>query len=96
MSLVTDIQNLVLPPGFGVEQEGDVTRVVKHPDELLAHSLSVRLTARGYADVKPFLQSFGDRRTSDALRWLLEHPDVRAVMRDRVSETTRRREVRRG
>lgn len=93
---MSDVQNLVLPPGFGLEQDGDVTRVVKHPDELLTHSLSVRLTARGYANVKPFLQSFGDRRTSDALRWLLEQPKVVEVMRERIDATTRRREVRRG
>jgi len=66
---------------------------VKRPDDLLSHSLSVRLNAAGHARITPFLRSFGHRRTSDALRWLLEHPDVQKVMDERVRASTTRRKV---
>ena len=84
---------IVVPPGFQIEEDGDTLRVVKRPDDLLSHSLSVRLNAHGYARIRPFLQSFGHRRTSDALRWLLEHPDVQKVMDQRVAAATTRRKV---
>lgn len=84
---------IVVPPGFQIEEDGDTLRVVKRPDDLLSHSLSVRLNAAGHARITPFLRSFGHRRTSDALRWLLEHPDVQKVMDERVRASTTRRKV---
>ena len=86
---MTDDIQIISPPGHGVVRDGNTIRIERHPDELLTHPVSARLTARQMAECKPFFEVCG--RPSDAIRYLLEHPDVKAVMAARVAAASRRK-----
>lgn len=52
--------------------------------ERLAHTVAFRLTPTGYLDILPFFEAFGS--DSEALRWLLDQPEVQRVIKTRVDE----------
>lgn len=58
--------------------------------ERLAHTVAFRLTPTGYLDILPFFETFESAQGSEALRWLLDQPEVQQVIRNRVDEWARR------
>lgn len=52
--------------------------------ERLSHTVAFRLTPSEYLKVLPFFESFDGGKGSNALRWLLDQPEVLRLMRDRV------------
>lgn len=57
--------------------------------ERLTHTVAFRLTPSEYLRVLPFFESFDGGKGSDALRWLLSHEQVQALMRERVDSVQR-------
>lgn len=55
-------------------------------DNPKSHCVSWRMTAEEHAFLLPLFAAFPDRRPSTAMRWLLNHPEVRSVMVAKMRE----------
>lgn len=51
-----------------------------------SHCVSWRMDADEYARLQPFFAAFPDRRMATGMRWLMDHPDVRKIMADKMRE----------
>lgn len=79
---------LKLAPGLHARQLEDGTTLVEPSGEHKTHTVAFRLTASGKAELMPFLDTFTNGQIGLAMRWLLEHPDVKRVMEERVAGAT--------
>lgn len=55
-------------------------------------TVAFRLYGTEYADLVPLIESFPQRKASTAMRWLLAHPAVKALIDERVRGLTRSRD----
>lgn len=58
---------------------------VANMNEHLTHTIAFRVSPSEYLDLLPFFESFETRGGSEALRWLVRHPEVRQVMAEQVT-----------
>jgi len=79
-----------LAPGLHAVIRDGITHI-EPSGERRDKTISLRLTAGEYLELQPFIESFPERQVGSALRWLLEHDDVRKVMAGRIKAQTRKR-----
>jgi hypothetical protein len=57
-------------------------------DRALDRTIGFKVTSEEYAAMLPFVESFHECTMSAAMRWLIEQPEVRDVMRHRIDQMT--------
>ncbi len=85
-----DTPTIKIPPGFELKTNPDGSIDVVKIKGARTKTVSFRVTAREFEPVLPYVQSFPNGM-SDAFRALLTDERVLAVMRERVTATTRPR-----
>lgn len=76
---------IVLPPGYHMVTKQDGTTAVEPTGEVLTRTVAWRVTPTDYADLKVFFETFPNGSVAQAMRFLMDHPEVRAVMASRVA-----------
>lgn len=79
--------NLILPPGHRAETRPDGVIEVVATNEAMTRTLAFRMEPSRFVALMPFFDSFPDGSYAHALRWLLEHPEVKLVMAQRVADS---------
>lgn len=79
-----------LAPGLHAVTRDGVTHI-EPSGERRDKTIAFRLTASEYLELQPFIDSFPQRQSGVAIRWLLENDDVRKVMAGRIVGQTRKR-----
>lgn len=74
-----NVTSITVPPGFTVVNRNGAF-FVEHNGERLTHTVAFRLPPSEYLNLLPFFESFPDGKSSIALRWLVNQPEVQAVM----------------
>lgn len=87
-----DTPKIKVPAGYEALAGDDGTIQIKEREkqDRLRKTIAFRLSGRGNAELAMFVESFPTKEVGTALRWLLDHPDVRTIMQDRVRSQTRR------
>lgn len=77
------MKQIQVPSGFTVIEHDDGSVEVVRTGVKLCQTVAFRVTAQERAAMQPFIDSFPDGSTSEALRWLICHPAVVALMERR-------------
>lgn len=84
--VVSDAPDVVVPSGFELQHVDGVWTLVRS-DERLTKPVSFRVTPSERAALAPFFDSFRGGSTTEAMRWLMSQPTVKALMAERVEAT---------
>ena len=76
--------NVSLPPGFDMVETSPGVYQVVPTGERLTRTVAFRVPPSEYMGLLPFFEAFPGSRGSVALRWLINQPEVQAIMRTRV------------
>lgn len=79
-----------LAPGLHAVTRDGITHI-EPSGERRDKTIAFRLTASEYLELQPFIDSFPQRQSGIAIRWLLENEDVRKIMAARITNQTRKR-----
>lgn len=71
---------ITTPPGFTVTEINKNSFYVQPTGERLTQTVAFRLPPSEYMALLPFFESFHDGRSATALRWLINQPEVMAVI----------------
>lgn len=82
--------SLQLAPGLHARTLDNGTVYVEPSGEHKDQTVAFRVTASQYAtQILPFRETFPQSQLGIAMRWLLDQPEVRKLIDDRIASTTR-------
>lgn len=84
---MTTAPNIDVPVGYVLVESEDGGWRIEKSEERLSKSVSWRVTPSEMAMLKPFFDSFPGGKPTEAMRWLVNRPAVRAEMSTRVEES---------
>lgn len=88
---MTAVPRIRIPSGHILVEDGEGGFELVRSDERPTKTIGFKVTEEQFAALIPFFESFHERTVSAAMRWLVEHPDVRLVMSQRISSQTKLR-----
>jgi len=81
---MSTVPPVIVPAGFRLQEAPGGKFEIVRIDERLSETVAFRLTPSERVTLRPFIDSFASGSIGEALRWLVTHPEVRAVMASRV------------
>lgn len=84
---MTDSPQITVPPGYDLVHNNDGSVMVVRSNEALSRTLAFRVKPSRYVEMLPFIDSFPKGSITMAMHWLLDHPEVKLAMAQRVAET---------
>lgn len=87
---MSDNAPIIVPAGMEIITHPDGTLEVVASTEIRSKTIAFRLTPTELVNLQPFLDTFPEGSATQAMRWLLAEPGVRALMVVRVASTRSR------